>query len=150
MVNFSHFFLWHVSRGVKKLNSSDRSFQTQTKLSEIMQCQSKSFQPCAVFAGKYDDRLLRKIEIIEHREIRGKKYSVIICKISKYMCVCKQSEKITYGKGDQLELSWKKDTQWILFVWAFDVDRFGMCFQSTFHLVGWKLLLLVIDNKQLT
>ena len=34
------------------------------------------------------------------------------------MCVCKQSEKITYGKEDQLvELSWKKDTQWILFDW---------------------------------
>ena len=37
------------------------------------------------------------------------------------MCVCKQSEKITYGKEDQLvELSWKKVTQWILFDWAFD------------------------------
>jgi len=78
---------------VKKLNSSDRSFQTQTKLSEIMQCQSKSFRPCAVFAGKYDDWLLRKIEIIEHREIRGKKYSVIICKISKYMLFVNKAKR---------------------------------------------------------
>ena len=43
-------------------------------------------------------------------------------------CVCKQREKITYGKEDKLvELSWKKDTQWILFDWGFVVDRFGIC-----------------------
>ena len=46
------------------------------------------------------------------------------------MCMwfCKQSKKITYGIEDQLvELSWKKDAQWILLDWAFVVDRFGTC-----------------------
>ena len=55
------------------------------------------------------------------------------------ICVCKQSEKIIYGKGRStcwVEL--KKDIRWIFFDWAFDVDRFGMCYRSIFCLVGGK------------
>ena len=54
------------------------------------------------------------------------------------MCVSKQRKNITCGKKDQF-LRWvkKNDTQ-ILFDWAFDVDRFGMCYRSTFRYIGWK------------